>query len=238
MEVKKIYRIGYLYPSGGFNEGETHKMLPRGVTRHITRVPMKDGTYDVILHMADAVENAARLLADVRGLGIIAFACTAGSFIKGKGYDQEIMDRIVAATGVPATTMSTAVVAGLRVLGIQKLVMLTPYKERMTRLEKKFLEDEGFEVLNYRFLGLDDITEQNKIDTEQWYRMALEMRNPEADGYLLSCGGMRVVDVIERLETELGKPVITSNQATLWHCLRKIGYQEPVEGFGRLMRTP
>jgi maleate isomerase len=171
-------------------------------------------------------------------LGVIAFACTAGSFIGGKGYDQGIVDRIIAATGVPAITMVTSVVDGLRILGIQKLVMLTPYKERMTRLEKKFLEDEGFEVLDYQCLGLDDITEQNRIEPERWYRMALDMQNPEADGYLLSCGGMRVVSVIERLETELRKPVITSNQATLWRCLRITGYQKPVKGFGRLMMTP
>ena len=227
-----------MYPSGGFNEGETHKMLPKGVTRHITRVPMKDGSYEVISRMSDAVEDAARLLADIRGLGVIAFACTAGSFIGGKGYDQGIVDRIIAATGVPAITMVTSVVDGLRILGIQKLVMLTPYKERMTRLEKKFLEDEGFEVLDYQCLGLDDITEQNRIEPERWYRMALDMQNPEADGYLLSCGGMRVVSVIERLETELRKPVITSNQATLWRCLRITGYQKPVKGFGRLMMTP
>lgn len=230
-------RIGFLFGSASFNEMETYKMLPSDVSLHITRIPMNNVSYEVVLHMADAIEEAAKLLTHVPGLGVIAFNCTAGSFIKGKGYDQEIIERIVRATGVPATTMVTAVVMGLRALGIHKLVMLTPYTERMTKLEKVFLEEEGFEVLAYKCLGLDNIIKQNEVEPMAWYQMTKEMQDPRADGYFLSCGGIRVVDVIERLETELEKPVVTSNQATLWHCLRKVGYQRPVEGFGRLMRT-
>lgn len=238
IEDKKTYRIGWLYPSGGINEAETARMLPAGVSVHISRIPMKDATYETLSRLSDFVEDAASLLADIKGLGAIAFACTAGSFIKDRSYDREITERIFRATGVPSTTMADAMKAGLRAMDIKKLVLLTPYKERITLLERDYLHDEGFNVLDYRCLGLDDIAEQNAIEPEQWYRMVLDMQNPEADGYLLSCGGMRVVDVIERLETELGKPVITSNQATLWRCLRITGYQKPVKGFGRLMMTP
>ncbi len=229
-------RIGILYPSGGFTEEELYKMLPSSVSIHITRIPLKDAKYDTILHMADTVEDAAKLLADIKGLGVIGFDCTAGSFIRGKGYDQEIINRITHATGLPATTKTTAVIEGLKALGIRKMMLITNYTERMTKVEEAFLRDLGFEVLDHAFSGLDDLSKQVEIEPEQWYEMALKLKNPQADGYFLSCGGMRVVSVIEKLENQVGKPVITSNQAFLWQCLRKVGFFEPVQGFGRLMR--
>lgn len=231
-------RIGVLYPSGGYSEGELHKILPDGVSLHVTRIPMaKNPTYEVGLHMADNVEDPARLLADAR-VDIIAFSCTLGSFIKGKGYDQEIMNRITQATGIPATTMTTAVVAGLRVLDIKKLVMVAPYVDRIIQTEKAFLEDEGMQMLNYRGLGLDDVDDMYNLEPSYWYNLVKKMREPKADGYFMSCGGVRVVDIIEQLEADLGKPVVSSNQAMVWHCLRKIGIQEPRDGFGRLLKTP
>ena len=225
-----------LYPSSGISDLEIQKMLPAGVPLHITRIPMKAPTYEEILHMADSVEEAASLLADAK-VDIIAFACTAGSFIKGKGYDEEIMERISRATGLPATTTTTAVVTGLRTLGIKRLVLVTPYKELITQKEKGLLEEEGFQVLSYRGLSLDDTYQQYETDPRRWYELVKEMQQPLSEGYFASCGGIRVVDIIGQLEMELGKPVITSNQALVWHCLRRMGIQEPMEGFGRLLET-
>jgi maleate isomerase len=64
------------------------------------------------------------------------------------------------------------------------------------------------------------------------------MKHPQADGYFVSCGGIRVVDIIEETEIALGKPVVTSNQSLVWHCLRKIGIQNDIGGFGSLLRAP
>ena len=222
--------------SASVNEPEKERLLPKGVSIHYTRIPVKKPTYEALMHMADHVEEAASLLADAK-VDIIGFSCTAGSFIKGEGYDQEIIDRITQATGLPATTMTTAVVAGLKALGIRKLVLITPYIERINKIEKAFLESMGFQVLTYRGLGLDEIPKQNEVEPSRWYELVKEMKHPEADGYFLSCGGIRAVDIIEQLESDLGKPVVTSNQALVWHCLRKIGLQEPIDGFGRLLET-
>lgn len=229
-------RIGMLFPSSGISEPEIQKMLPQGVSLHITRIPMKEPTYEEIMHMADAVEEAASLLADAR-VDIIAFACTAGSLIGGKGYDQKIVDRIGQSTRLPATTTTTAVVTGLRALGIKRLILATPYKELITEKERDFLEEEGFQVLSYKGLGLDDTYQQYETEPRCWYELIKEMQQPLSDGYFVSCGGIRVVDIIGHLEMELGKPVITSNQALVWHCLRKMGIQKPMEGFGRLLET-
>ena len=87
-------RIGMLILSASINEHETEKLLPRGISVHYTRIPLKRPTYEELLHLADHVEEAAGLLADAK-VDIIAFKCTAGSVIKVGGYDQERIDRIL-----------------------------------------------------------------------------------------------------------------------------------------------
>jgi maleate isomerase len=198
---------------------------------------MNKPTYEAELHMADDVEYSAGLLADAK-VDVIGFACTTGSFIKGKGYDQEIIHRIVQATGVPATTSTTAILKALDALGIKKMVLLSAYTEQMNEIEQTFFKEMGFETLAHKGLSLGDCVLQYDVDPSRWQDMIKEMEHPEADGYLISCGGIRAVDIIEQTEQDLGKPVLTSNQALAWHCLRKIGVRDEIEGFGGLLRKP
>ena len=230
-------RIGMLYPSSGISEREVEKMLPQKISLHVTRIPMSMPTYDSLSHMADSVEEASKLLEDAH-VDIIAFNCTMGSLIRGKGYDQKIIKRIRQATGLPATTTTTAVVAGLRTLDIKKLILVSPYTELLHQKEKAFLEGEGFRLLNDRCVGLSDCFQQYEMEPLRWCEMVIAMQQPQCEGYFISCGGIRVVEIIQQLESGLGKPVITSNQALIWHCLRIMGLQEPIEGFGRLLKTP
>ncbi|MBE9574737.1 MAG: aspartate/glutamate racemase family protein [Proteobacteria bacterium] len=230
-------RIGMLYPSSGISEREVEKMLPPEISLHVTRIPMNMPTYDSLFHMADSVEEASKLLADAQ-VEVIAFNCTVGSLIKDKGYDQEIIERINRATGVPATTTTTAIVAGLKALDIKKLILVSPYTELLHQKEKAFLESNGFLVLNDRSLSLSDCFQQYEMEPLRWLEMVIAMQQPQCEGYFISCGGIRVVDVIQQLENELKKPVITSNQSLIWHCLRIMGLQEQIEGFGRLLKTP
>lgn len=230
-------RIGMLYPSSGISEREVEKMLPPEISLHVTRIPMSEPTYDALSHMADSVEEASKLLADAQ-VEVIAFNCTVGSLIKDKGYDQEIIERINRATGVPATTTTTAIVAGLKALDIKKLILVSPYTELLHQKEKAFLESNGFLVLNDRSLSLSDCFHQYEMEPLRWLEMVIAMQQPQCEGYFISCGGIRVVDVIQQLENELKKPVITSNQSLIWHCLRIMGLQEQIEGFGRLLKTP
>lgn len=225
-----------LYPSSGISEREVEKMLPEEISLHVTRISMSMPTYDSVLHMADSVEEASKLLADAH-VDIIAFNCTVGSLIGGRGYDQKIIDRIHQATGLPATTTTTALMAGLRALNISTLVMISPYAELLHQKEKAFLESEGLRVLHERWLGLSDCFQQYDTAPVHWFEIVKAMQEPLSEGYFISCGGVRVVEIIQPLETELGKPVITSNQALVWHCLKILGWQEPLEGFGHLLKT-
>jgi len=122
-------------------------------------------------------------------------------------------------------------------LSIKKLILVSPYSKPSHQKEKAFLEGESFQVINDRTLELTDCCQQYDLEPMRWYVLIKELHDLQADGYFLSCGGIRVVDIIEQLETDLKKPVITSNQALVWHCLRKLGFQNSIDGFGRLLET-
>jgi maleate isomerase len=227
-------RLGMLIPSGNvIIEPQVNAMLPPGVALYATRLPLRGSSEGELLAMARNVEEAARLLAHAE-VGLIAFNCTAVSTYS-KAMEAEIQQRIASATGLPALMTSAAIVEALRKLKSKRIVLLTPYIADVNAREAGFLKESGFEVLSETGLGLDTNTEMARLAPEVWLDLARNQRTDRADVYLVSCTAVRSAEVIDALERELGRPVVTSNQAIAWYCLRKAGIQDPVPGFGALL---
>jgi maleate isomerase len=227
-------RIGMLLPSGNvIIEPQVNAMLPQGVALYATRLPLRGSSEAELLAMARNVEEAACLLGHA-AVGLIAFNCTAVSTYS-KAMEAEIQQRIASATGLPALMTSAAIVEALKAFRARKVVLLTPYIREVNAREVAFLRGEGFEVLSETGLGLDTNTEMAKLAPEVWIDLARRNKDSRADAYLVSCTAVRSAEVIEELEGELGRPVVTSNQAIAWHCLRKAGIQDRVRGFGSLL---
>lgn len=227
-------RIGMLVPSGNVViEPQVNAMLPAGVALYVTRLPLTGSSERELLAMAEGVEGAARLLADAR-VGQIAFNCTAVSTFS-KEMEGSIKRRIAQATGLEPLATSEALVAALRALGALRIVLLTPYIPSINEREAAFLAAEGFEVLAEHGLGIDTNAEMAALAPQTWSELARRHRDPRADAYLVSCTAIRSAEVIEDMEKELGRPVVTSNQALAWHCLRAAGLPDRIAGFGELL---
>lgn len=228
-------RIGQLVPSvNTLVEIEMQRLAPDGVAFYSHRLKLKGSKEEELLAMADRVEEGASLLADA-SVDLILFNCTAGSLAGGVGYDQKIIQRIESATAIPGTTTITGVMAAFRRLGISRLVMVTPYVKEVNEKEVAYLEAQGLEVLKEKGLGMNDGAAFMAVNPGDWYRLVKENQVPEADGYFISCVNVRSADAINDLERDLRKPVVTSAQAALWHCLDKLGIRVPVPGFGALL---
>ena len=98
------------------------------------------------------------------------------------------------------------------------------------------MEDSGFEITSIKGLGVLEASEMQHVRPEKMYRLAKEVFTQDLDGVFISCTGISVIDMIEPLEEDLRRPVVTSNQATMWAALRKIGVQESVTGLGQLFQ--
>ena len=223
-----------LLPSGNvIIEPQVNAMLPPGVALYVTRLPLRGSSERELLAMAQNVEEAAGLLGDA-GVALIAFNCTAVSTYS-KAVEADIRQRIASTTGLPALMTSAAIVAALKTLQAKKIVLLTPYRPEVNAREVSFLEGEGLEVLSQTGLGLDTNTEMARLQPEVFVDLGRAHKDSRANAYLLSCTAVRSAEVIEALERELGRPVVTSNQAITWHCLRTAGIQDRVRGFGTLL---
>jgi len=164
----------------------------------------------------------------------VAFACTSASFYRGAGSDEALRREIEAAAGVPAVPTSSAVVAALRELGVRRIAVATPYVDWVVRAEKAFFEAAGFEVLNITGLGHALPRDVHGIAPDAVFEQARAADRPEAEALFVSCTDYAAVPAIARLEHALGKPVVSSNQATYWGCARRIGAGAR-PGYGRLL---
>jgi len=179
-------------------------------------------------------EEVSRAANELREADVIGFGCTSGSLYRGLGYDQEIIKRMQRVSNKPCTTVATAVVQALREMDIRKPCVATPYTDWVNQLEKKFLEESGFVVLHIGGLGLD-IDKITNLTPDIAYRQARRVDRPGADGIFISCTGFRTVEILDILEKDLGKPVISSNQALMWALLKLADVKGPVLGFGKLL---
>jgi maleate isomerase len=228
-------RIGMLLPSvNTCAEPEFHRLAPPGVSFHATRLPLNGGGPPALQRMVLGLEDAARLLVDIEP-DLILFHCTAGSMAGAPGYEEHLAARIEAATGRPAATTARAILAGLRALEARRIVLVTPYIAATNEAERAFLEGHGFAVVGLRGLGLTSGNAYTEVEPAAWYRIVREAARPEADAILVSCTNIRVLDAIAPLEADLRRPVVTSNQAALWYCLRRLHLADRIAGYGRLL---
>jgi maleate isomerase len=229
-------RLGIVYPADGALDDEYWKLVPEGVTVHITRFEATDEqTVEVFEEQALSpdIETAASHLA-VIGPNAIAYACTSGSFIYGAGRDLDIIERMEEASGVPCTTTSTALVNAAKTLGVHRLAVAAPYPDDVTQRLRIFLEGSGFDVVSLKGLGLEHGIYAQPAGAA--YGLAKRTDVPEADAILISCTNFRTVEILDALEQDLGKPVVSANQATMWEMLRLAGINPGLEGRGTLYR--
>ena len=226
--------IGFILMSTDLaGESDFFEMAPKDVGIHITRLKTEDYTTvktlsDHINYMADA---ASRIQPDTKP-NVISYSCTSGSIVIG---EEKVMNEIK--KGAPHSipmTLVTGVVDALKELKIKKLVVGTPYLDEINVMESKFLEAKGFEVLDIQGLNLETGVSFGRVTPEYWKKFALEIDSPKAEAIFLSCGGIRSLEVIEEIEQISQKPVITSNQAQMWSCLRRAGIKDKIKGFGKI----
>ena len=227
-------KLGMLLPSGNqAAEPQFHAMLPAGVSLHTTRLKLTGSSEKDLLAMTERVEEAAELAADA-GVDLLVFHCTAVSTFS-VALEQAIKQRVAKASGKPVTATSEAIVAALRAVGAKKIVMLSPYIEAINQREAVYFKAAGFEILDWAGLDCPDANAMMAVTPEKWREFTLAHRHADSDAYLISCTTVRSADVAEELEAALGRPVLTSNTAAVWHCLRTMGIPDRVQGFGQLL---
>ena len=227
-------RLGFILMSTDLAaESDFFDISPKDVAIHITRLKTDDYTTNETLskHIEFMADAASRIQPDTKP-DVISYSCTSGSIVIGEDRVKEEIKK-GAPYAIPMTLV-TGVVDALRELKVKNLVVGTPYLDEINTNEAEFLFNKGFSVLNIQGLNLTKGIEFGTVTPDYWIKFAEEINDESADAIFLSCGGIRSTEVIDQIELKVGKPVITSNQAQMWSCLRRAGVDDKISGFGKL----
>ena len=186
--------------------------------------------------MNEGIDLAARQLATTSP-DVAIYMCTSGSCKDGQDGNQAIKDRLAELVpGAKTMTTSEAIVRGIQAFGMKRVVMTTPYDQDLTNREVEFLAHHGVTVTDFNFLDIEDNLDRGDLPAGEWLRHAKGLGYAGADGFFLSCGNVRTLNIVDTLEAESGLPVVSSTQATIWMALRLAGIDDPIPGFGALFR--
>jgi arylmalonate decarboxylase len=203
--------------------------VPRGVG---VRALTPEGYDPAMAAILPAAEELAR-----QGVDAIMVIGTSLTFYKGAAAHRRLLDRLRAATGLPVSTMSQAVVDGLRALGAEKIAVATAYDGEVNRRLKDFLTDEGFAVRAIDGFGITDFGGPGQVGQREILDLGSKVcaEAADAEGLLISCGGLRTLGVAKPFEACHGIPVVASTQAAFWAAVRLAGASGHLAGYGRLL---
>jgi maleate isomerase len=201
---------------------------------YVARIPFTNPvTPDNLRAMQPSLTEAAALVLPGEELDAICYSCTSASVVIG---DAEIEAAIRAAKpGVAVVTPPLASVHGLRALGARRISVLTPYTVETSRPMVTYFAGHGFDIASFTCLGLDDDRDMARISPVALVEIARDAIADDADALFISCTAVRAALAATEIEKASGRPLVSSNLASAWACLRLCGDDTPRPEFGRLM---
>ena len=174
------------------------------------------------------------------GVRAISLMGTSLSFHRGLTFTEDLCAQMADVTGLPCTTMSHAIVRALRTLGVRRVAVATAYTDALNHDLKRFLTGLDFEVTALEGLDMTDVLAVGRVGPDVLTQLALRVheRAPHADGLLLSCGGLRTLDLLAPLQARCEQPVVASSPAGFWDLMACAGLDATAHGFGRLFERP
>ena len=230
-------RIGLIIPSvNTFSEPQFNRFAPKGLGIHVARARVAGPWKRPLPEMASEIAISAQLLADCAP-DLIVFHCTDTSMSQGPQGEGKILDIVRDATGIDAVATSRLVLEALQALGLERVALLTPYTSNKPIID--YLDASGITVVRDVALKLEP-RDFGNVTPAQWAALAQDNDGPDVDGVFLSCTNTTQIEAIAEIERRLGKPVVNSNQAVLWGCLRRLGTAlaplPAMPALGRLMQ--
>ena len=186
--------------------------------------------------MQPSLTSGAGLILPGEPLDVIMYSCTSASVVIG---DDEVAAAIrKAKPGVQVVTPTAAAVLGLKAFGAKRISVLTPYTRETSRPMADYFADLGFGIDRFTCLDMTDDREMARVAPSEIVAFAKEAADPVSDALFVSCTALRAAGVAAEIEQAIGKPVVTSNLATAWQCLRICGDASSRPELGSLVTLP
>jgi arylmalonate decarboxylase len=216
-------------PDEGLQMYPNMRFVPRGVG-------VRSLTPEGYAAAFDAIIPAAEHLA-AQGVDAIMVIGTSLTFYRGPEAHDRLLEQLRATTGLPVSTMSAAIIDGLRAVGAKRVAVTTAYTDVVNRRLMELLEAAGCEVLAlecFNILKFGEPGSKSEADIIALSEKAVAAAT-DAEGILISCGGLRTLGVAKALEAKCGIPVVSSTPAAFWAAMQLVGENGQIAGYGRLL---
>ena len=234
--VAPLGRIGLIALATDFNsEQDLRRMYPDGVEVFTNRVLNANPvTLQNLRNMASDISRAAGGILPGFNLDAMIYGCTSGTVANGAKNIEQLVQK--SCPGVPVTNPVSAALAAFAHLGAKRISILTPYTEEVNLEMAAYFADHGIDVINIAGFGYQSDIDMTGIPPQEIAQAATKVCDDSADLLFISCTAIRASLVIETIEQTISKPVVSSNQALVWHSLKLIGYKQGIEGYGSLFK--
>jgi len=196
--------------------------MPAGASLYATRTPVTGLPVGVDFAREaagdeEALTRAARDLA-AAGAGATAYACTSASYANGLAGERRLRAALKRGGARCALTTSGALLEALAALGVRRVGVATPYDAALTAGLPEFLAEAGHESVAVAYLGLDQGID--RVRPRSVAELVRSAAPAEAEAVVVSCTNLPTIEVLSELESELERPVVSANLATVWAALR------------------
>ncbi|MEJ8573600.1 ectoine utilization protein EutA [Microbaculum marinum] len=219
------------------SERDAWRILPPDrAALHVARIPYENPTTpENLARTAPALTAAADLLVPGIALAAICYSCTSASVEIG---DAAVAGAIEAARpGVPVVTPPDAAIAAFAALGVRRIALVTPYLPETTEPMAAYFARRGLDIVSAQCLGMSDDRDMARVSRTTILDAVAAADVPEAEGVFLSCTALPAVGCIDEVEQRIGKPVVSSNQASFWRMAQLAGLTPRPDAPGRLFRV-
>ena len=205
----------------------------QNVDIYVNRIPFENPlTHENYLKMANYLAEIAHNILPGEKIDSIAYGCTSGTVAIG---DEKIVHEIhKTKPNVYVSTPITAAIKSFSKMRINKIAVLTPYPKLVNETIFNFLAKQDIEITSFSSFNLEYDSDIASVDPKYLIETIDKINHKDADAVFVSCTALRIVEVLDQIEKQISKHVISSNQAMIWDCLRSVNINNSVSGYGAL----
>jgi len=189
-------------------------------------------TNETLAKMADDITNVTKEILPDQKLDCVAYGCTSGTVAA--GYNSIKSKVNLAKPDTKVTTPITSAIKAIRTLDIKKISIFTPYTKVINDSVVNYFNKEKIIINSLTYLDIASDLDIGKVDQHYLFEVLSKIDLEDSDALFVSCTALPVLSIIDKLEKELNKIVLSSNQTLIWEALNLIGNKEPVRGYGKI----
>ena len=192
-------------------------------------------TKENLLKMAEDLASVTKKILPDEKLNTIAYGCTSGTIAIG---EDSVKEKILSVKpGSYVTTPVTSAIKAFKLMNVKKIALLTPYPDEINKTIQEYFTKKNIEVLSFASLNLNLDSEFANVDPNYILEISSKLETKNADALFISCTALPVLNILDKLELTIKRPVFSSNQTLIWDTIRSIGYKSPIKGYGKLLEN-